>query len=145
MYPRDDFVNLLAPSLNHLSLNRHYTMLTRTASTVLARRTGSLTLRVRGRNSTNTQSKVTFIGPRLPYEIIEIIVGFVLLTSSCSESRFLALHSFTRASKMLREIFLRLYFRDIMVDTWELFTKIWNYLSTENEIFGGSDSFCWVR
>jgi len=120
-------------------------MLTRTASTVLARRTGSLTLRVRGRNSTNTQSKVTFIGPRLPYEIIEIIVGFVLLTSSCSESRFFALHSFTRASKMLREIFLRLYFRDIMVDTWELFTKIWNYLSTENEIFGGSDSFCWVR
>jgi len=129
---------------NNLNLNRHCNMLTRTASTILARRTSSLTLRVRGRYSTDAQPK-NYIGPRLPYEIIETVVGFVLPAYPCSESRFFALHSLIRASKMLREISLRLYFRNIVVDNWELFTKVWDYLSIQNEIFGGSNSFSWVR
>ncbi|KAF5362530.1 hypothetical protein D9756_002655 [Leucocoprinus leucothites] len=121
-------------------------MLTRTTSAVLPRGRNSLTLRVRGRSiGTQSKFKIGSLKPRFPLEIIETIVGFVLLLHPFPKSGFLAIRSFTQGSKMLREISLRLYFRDVLLDDRALFVKVWDYLSTENAVFGGSNSFGWVR
>ncbi|KXN87680.1 hypothetical protein AN958_08317 [Leucoagaricus sp. SymC.cos] len=125
-------------------------MLTRTTSAtsaVLSRRTSSLTLRVRGQTSSR-QHKLGYpsVQPRLPVEITEAIFAFVLLSCPCPESKFSIIHPFTQASKSFREIALRLYFRDIVIDSRALFVKVWDHLSTENNVFRyGSDSFSWVR
>ncbi|KAJ3571044.1 hypothetical protein NP233_g4012 [Leucocoprinus birnbaumii] len=37
------------------------------------------------------------------------------------------------------------YQRRNPIDTWLLFTQVWDYLSIENEVFGGPNSFAWVK
>ncbi|KAF9448940.1 hypothetical protein P691DRAFT_813368 [Macrolepiota fuliginosa MF-IS2] len=118
-------------------------MLTRTNSAVAARRTGSLTLRVRGKPP-GSQHRFQPIGPYFPLEIVEAIIGFVL-SSLPNHTSFLAIIAFAQTSRALREIALRQYCRDVIVNSRVMFVKLWNFLSAENDIFRGIDKFIWVK
>lgn len=123
-------------------------MLTRTTSTVISPRTSSLTLHLRRRKTSGipqaSQSPPVCIypKPRLPVEVVEIIIGFVL-TSGPRDSN-LSVISLSRTSKSVREITLRLYYREVIVDSRGLFGKICFILSAESERCG-TNAYNWVR
>lgn len=122
-------------------------MLTRTTSTVSNRRTSSLTLHLRRKTSgipQTAQSPLAYIHRKLrfPVEIVEIIIGFAL--SSGPRDSNISVISLSRTSKVFREITLRLYYREIIVDSRALFVKICFILAAESARCG-TDAFNWVR
>jgi hypothetical protein len=119
-------------------------MLSRTNSIVLTRRTNSLTLRIRGKDSVHEQQCFIPIAPRFPPEIIENIIELMHSAHPCLESRR-AIASIIQTSKAFRQIALRLCFRDVVVDSRSHFLEVWDSLTREKEMFGVDGSFHWVK
>lgn len=120
----------------------------RANSIVLTSRTSSLTLRIRGQAPVPPQQNCIVVSPRVPLEVIERIIELVQSACLCQldapPSRS-AIGSIIQASKALREIAMRVYFRDVVVDSPSHFLELWTSLAIEKEVFGMVRSFNWVK
>ncbi|XP_006462137.1 hypothetical protein AGABI2DRAFT_118999 [Agaricus bisporus var. bisporus H97] len=120
----------------------------RANSIVLTSRTSSLTLRIRGQAPVPPQQNCIVVSPRVPLEVIERIIELVQSACLCQldapPSRS-AIGSIIQASKALRGIAMRVYFRDVVVDSPSHFLELWTSLAIEKEVFGMVRSFNWVK
>ncbi|KAF8074674.1 hypothetical protein FPV67DRAFT_592605 [Lyophyllum atratum] len=109
-------------------------------------RTSTLLLRAPSRSERNTKLP----SPRVPTEIIDQILDFVLAPSSDSSKlyQFTSIASFTLVSAKFRQIALRRYFRELDLISNAQWTGLYDFLEAQEQNLPGrrrGGGFAWVK